>query len=66
MAKFRTGTSDDPTKIPVQLNVKIPWDFKQFLYEKAESEGLSKNAFLVKALMTVHGPEFVRSQEDRS
>jgi len=52
----------DPTKLPVQLNINIPWDFKEFLKAKAATEGTSQNKLVVNCLMTKYGSEFARGQ----
>jgi len=52
----------DPTKLPVQLNVNVPWDFKEFLRNKAEAEGTSQNKLVVNCLMAKFGSEFARGQ----
>ena len=52
----------DPTKLPVQLNVNVPWDFKEFLRRKAADEGTSQNRLVVNTLMAKFGSEFARSQ----
>ena len=52
----------DPTKLPTQLNVQIPWDFKEFLRDKARFEGTSQNKLVISALMDKYGREFARGQ----
>lgn len=52
----------DPTKVPVQFNVMIPWDFKDFLKRKAEHDRTSQNQLAVDALMDKYGVEFARKQ----
>ena len=52
----------DPTKVHVQFNVKIPWDFKRFLEAKSERENISQNELAVDALMRAYGNEFVLDQ----
>ena len=52
----------DPTKIPVQLNIQVPWDFKQFLERKASSDKTSQNKLVLKALMNAYGREFAHEQ----
>lgn len=52
----------DPTKLPVQFNLKIPWDFKEFLATKAEREHTSQNQLVVDALEKCYGVEFARHE----
>ena len=58
---FRKTIGDDPSKIPVQFNVKIPWDFKKFLEQKSTTEEISQNQLALDALMKAYGREFRRS-----
>jgi len=51
----------DPTKVPVQLNVKIPWDFRQFLSEKSKDDRVSLNQLVSSALDKSYGAQFRRS-----
>ena len=52
----------DPSKLKVQFNVQIPWDFKQFLERKSERERISQNKLAMDALMQAYGNEFVMQQ----
>lgn len=52
----------DPTKVPVQFNIQVPWDFKQFLERKAARESTSQNKLAMKALMSEYGREFAHEQ----
>ncbi len=52
----------DPTKLPVQFNVLIPWDFREFLREVANRRNVSMNSLAKDALMEKYGTEFARSQ----
>lgn len=51
----------DPTKLPVQFNIKIPYDFKRFLEAKSDQERISQNQLAVDALMKTYGREYRRS-----
>ena len=48
----------DPSKIPVQLNVKIPFDFRDYLYSVADREQISITEVVEKALMDKYGRDF--------
>lgn len=48
----------DPRKVPVQFNIKIPWEWKQFLEEKAAADRTSQNKLAYEALQRSYGREF--------
>jgi hypothetical protein len=48
----------DPRQLPVQLNVQIPWAFREFLGAQAEREGTSLNKLCVGALRDKYGKDF--------
>lgn len=50
----------DPSKINVQMNIKIPWDFREYLREQALLEERSLNALVRNALSEKYGKEFIR------
>ena len=56
----------DPTKLPTQFNLKIPWDFKNFIADKAARDGTSQNKLGMDALLKAYGAEFRRSQREAS
>lgn len=46
-----------PEDTPVQLNVKVPWHYREQLIRMAKEEGLSLNRFVVNALVRSVRPE---------
>jgi len=56
------NTTKDPTKLAPQYNLRIPWDFKQFLDAKASELHVSQNQLGVDALFDKFGAEFARHQ----
>lgn len=55
----------DTTKLPVQLNVHIPWDFREFLKAKAERDRTSVAALVKDALLSNYGREFNHEAKSR-
>lgn len=43
------GTKD-PAKVPVQLNIKVPFDYREMLVDQAEARSMSLNAIVREAL----------------
>ena len=52
----------EPRQLPVQLNVKIPWSFREFLSDQAEQEGLSLNKLVTQVLMAEFGTAYQRQE----
>lgn len=52
----------DPRKTPVQFNIQVPWDFKEFLAAKSQETGKSQNQLAVDALMKEYGREYRRAE----
>ena len=48
----------DPTKLPVQFNIKVPYDFKRFIEAKSERDRISQNQLAMDALMKAYGREY--------
>ena len=48
----------DPTKLPVQMNIKIPWDFREFLRLEAHQRKVSLNELVREALNDKFAREF--------
>lgn len=46
-----------PEEVPVQLNVKVPWYYREQLTQMAHERGLSLNRFVVNALVRSIPPE---------
>jgi predicted HicB family RNase H-like nuclease len=46
-----------PEDTPVQLNVKVPWHYREQLVRLAKEGGLSLNRFVVNALVRSVPPE---------
>lgn len=57
-----TDRITDPNKIPVQINFKVPFDFREFLYTTADQKGTSLSALVADALNDKYGAQFARSQ----
>jgi hypothetical protein len=52
----------DPRQIPVQLNVSIPWAFREYLSEKAAAERTSLNKLCVDVLFKAFGEGFTAAE----
>ena len=50
-----TQRNKDPRQLPVQLNVNVPWSFREFLIDQAKQEGLSLNKLVTRVLMAEFG-----------
>jgi hypothetical protein len=48
----------DPRQLPVQLNVQVPWAFREFLGAQAERDKTSLNKLCVEALRDKYGKDF--------
>ena len=46
----------DPEDIPVQLNVRIPWHYREQLIAEAAERGVSLNRYVTNALVRQHPP----------
>lgn len=53
----RPHISDDPQDISVQLNVKVPWHYREQLVRMAREQKVSLNRFVVNALVRSYPPE---------
>lgn len=53
----RPHISDDPQDIAVQLNVKVPWHYREQLVRMAREQKLSLNRLVVNALVRSVPPE---------
>lgn len=49
-------SSPDPRMVPVQINVTVPWHYREHLREKAKELGISNQEMLRKALFKSHPP----------
>lgn len=47
----------DAPDIAVQINVRIPWHYRETLINLAESRGMSLNRLVVNALVAAYPPE---------
>ena len=47
----------DPLDTPVQLNIKIPWHYREQLSQKAIDERMSLTRLIVTALVRAYPPE---------
>jgi hypothetical protein len=47
----------DPRQLPVQLNVKIPFDFREHLYQISKRQGVSMTSLVVDALRKEYLPD---------
>ncbi len=47
----------DPEDVPVQLNVKVPWHYREQLVRLAKERGTSLNRFVVSALVRSVPPD---------
>jgi hypothetical protein len=52
----------DPTQLPVQMSVKVPWDFREFLYEVADAKETSISNLVRDDLLEKYGAAFARKQ----
>lgn len=62
MAPMSNKRITDPRGLPVQLNVQIPWSFREFLIEQAELEGLSLAKLVKRVLMAEYGTAWRRME----
>jgi hypothetical protein len=53
-----TNKVKDPRQLPVQLNVQVPWAFREFLSGQAERNKTSLNKLCVEALREKYGKDF--------
>ena len=52
----------DPNKIAVQINIKVPFDFREFLYTVAESKNTTLTTMLRDMLYQQYGSAFTRRE----
>ena len=57
-----TKRMKDPRQLPVQLNVNVPWSFREFLIDQAEQEGLSLNKLVTRVMMAEFGTAYQRRE----
>ena len=62
MAPMSNKRITDPRQLPVQLNVQIPWSFREFLIDQAELEGLSLAKLVTRVLMAEYGTAYRRQE----
>ena len=55
MATTPTSRIKDPRQLPVQLNVTMPWAFREYLRAQAEEQKVSLNKLCVEALQAKYG-----------
>jgi len=48
----------DPRQLPVQLNVSLPYSFREYLRDRADRDKISLNKMCVDALMSKFGKEY--------
>jgi predicted HicB family RNase H-like nuclease len=48
---------DSPEDLAVQLNMKVPWHYREQLTRQAKEAGLSLNRYCVNALVRAYPPE---------
>jgi len=56
----------DPRQLPVQLNVSLPWAFREFLHAQAQKEKISLNKLCVEMFREKYGAEFEAQEAGRS
>ena len=54
----------DPNKVPVQLNVKIPFEFREKLYAIAKRRKKSLNSLVYEALKHAYDPKVEEVRQD--
>lgn len=53
----------DPRHISVQLNISVPWSFREFLIQRATKEEISLNQLVLKAIRgEALGAEYDRAE----
>lgn len=50
-------TRTDPRDVSVQLNVKVPWHYREQLVRMAKDKGTSLNRLVVNGLVRSYPPE---------
>lgn len=55
----------DPRQLPVQLNITIPWAFKEYLIKHGERTKTPLAQVVREALDDKYGPGFARSETSR-
>jgi hypothetical protein len=55
----------DPSKIGVQLNVKVPWDYREMLVSEAKERHTSLNAIVREALDDRYGVAYLKLSADQ-
>jgi hypothetical protein len=61
-----TNKVKDPRQLPVQLNVQIPWSFREFLSAQAERDKTSLNKLCIAALRDKYGAEYDRQEAGKT
>jgi len=62
MANTRSTRQKDPRLLPVQLNVKVSWSFREFLIAEAARQGKSLNQLVGDTLMDTYGKAYERDE----
>jgi predicted HicB family RNase H-like nuclease len=57
MDATETPKRTSPEDVPVQLNVKVPWHYREQLIRTAHERGISLNRLVVNALVRSYPPE---------
>lgn len=55
----------DPRQLPVQLNVSLPWSFREFLHAQAKRDKISLNRLAVDALRDKYGAAYDAQEAGR-
>jgi len=62
MANTRSNRQKDPRLLPVQLNVKVPWSFREFLIAEAARQSKSLNQLIGDTLMEAYEKEYLEQE----
>jgi hypothetical protein len=54
----------DPRQLPVQLNINVPWAFREFLIEQADMKHMSLNKLCADVLVKEYGAAFGKAEAD--
>lgn len=60
----RNTKAKDPRQLPVQLNISVPWAFREFLSDKADQERMSLNKMCLETLRDRFGKEYERHETE--
>ena len=55
---------NDPRQLAVQLNVSMPWAFRQYLRQQAEEQRISLNKVALDALYAKHGKGYEAAETE--